>query len=562
MEPINLVYDICRDYIDDQETVDQALLDVVRGYLRARDLAKLSTCTVHFNWHKHTVDDWRCLRQIEAFFKKNALFVDREVCSSSAHLSFIVNEETCRETNLRIANFTQNRSSITCEMRSLIFAAQRYISNVLGDFQLFIQMLPNLVKVSPGATANASRRDSLPQLKMTLRPYANIGSHKYLKPLYRHFGFKRMRMKECSTNRVELVPKNWKTDRTIACEPEGSLALQLAFDTYAKRRLRRVGINLADQSANMMRAKHASVYDDYVTVDFSSASDTVAYEVVGLLFPLDWFIYLSDQRSPEYRGVFGTGRYHKFSSMGNGSTFCIETLIFAGACWAVGSRDFLVYGDDVIIEKEYYEAFAALTRFLGFTVNEEKTYLTGPFRESCGGDYFDGVNTTPVYIRNISKRKADLCHLVNTLHSIALPWGKLEARLLALRDKRKLPLVPFNESSMSGVWISPRYARKLGVLQTKRLFEKGPELDYYRAYVPKYRRRSFVDSRGYYLWFLYKNSQVLFGGPWEVAALKVSNLKTSSVPVFLHRYVRKWVSWHNIRPALALPDHFTWLENK
>lgn len=560
LEPTNVTYDICRCYMRDyQSSVDPTIFRTVDGYHRSRHLVGLATCSLHFDPTKHTIRDWRFTRQIEAFFKKNSLFAQKDVCFEAAKKAFETSERKCSETNVRLKKYIQHPALLEPDMYDYFSKMTRYIRNVLGDFQSFTHALPGLVKVTSGATAQRSRRNSLPQLKMSLKTFCTKSCEPLVRAMYSFFGFHQIKCNFVSSNRVELVPKNWKTDRTIACEPEGNLPFQLAFDTYTKRRLRRFGINLRNQSANIDAARAASVDGDRVTVDFSAASDTISYNTVALLMPYDWFNFLDRIRTPLYRGVFGDGVYSKFSSMGNGSTFTIETLIFAAACYAVGSRDFLVYGDDVIIEKEYYEEYIRLTKFLGFSINKEKSFSSGPFRESCGGDFFNGINVTPKFIRSIDKRKASLCHLINSMATLALPDGHLVKYLADIIVRERLPYVPYSESSQSGIWIDIRSARSLKLLYTKHC------KDYFKSYVPKTSRRKFVDSRGYYLWFLRKNSQVLFSGPWEIATrsstiLSTDVCETSSVPVFEHAYVRKRVSWFT--PAKAIPGHLHWwLEN-
>jgi hypothetical protein len=553
MQPIDIVYDICRYYISDSHDVDAALLAKIDGYRRSRNIAALSSCTCHFDSALHTIIEFRFLRQIEAFFKKNALFANSTTCKESAKESFLDSERQCSLTNRILKDMVWGLDLIDPCLKSQILSMVRYISNVLGDYNSFASELASLVKVTSGATATRSRRNSLPQYKMSLRPYVTPKAAHLLFSVYQSLGFEKVRFRYVCRNRVELVPKNWKTDRTIACEPEGNLALQLAFDVYAKRRLRLFGINLSDQSANQRLAKHASIHDDFVTVDFKNASNTICFNAISLVFPVEWFAYLDSVRTPAYRGVFGRGTYAMFSSMGNGATFCIETLIFAAACHAVGSRNFLVYGDDVIIEKEFYEAFIALTRLLGFTINQEKSYSSGPFRESCGGDYFNGVDVTPVYIRDVDTRKASLCHLINSTMSIALINGSLCKYLSCLVQKEKLPLVPYNQSTMSGIWIDPSIARRRGVL-----FRRNHR-DFFKSYIPVSKKKNFVDSRGYYLWFLRKNSQVLFEQPWNSFRYNLARddttTETSSATVFDHAYVRKRVSWF---PADGMPDHLYW----
>jgi hypothetical protein len=584
MEPTTLVYEIARHYADDHKAVSPAFYNYVHGLIRARDLQGLATCTCNFDWLLHTVDDWRFLRQIEAFFKKNATFGGDEECAITARNTFMQAERQCSLTNRRLKPFIGFPDRLPDGIRESVLKARTFIANVLGDTNRFIDQLPRLIKVTPGATATRSRRNSLPQLKMSMRTWAPRTAEPYIRAVYHSFGFDTVRVRRTYTNRVEFVPKNYKTHRTIACEPDGTLPLQLAFDGWAKRKLRRFKIDLSDQSRNPRMAEEASITDNMVTVDFKAASDTIAYNVVSLLFPVDWFRFLDDIRSPMYRGTVGEGIYAKFSSMGNGATFTIETLIFAACCYAVGSRDFSVYGDDVIIGKEEYAAFLQLADFLGFTVNVDKTFSSGPFRESCGGDYFNGVNVTPVYLRGPAKRKAEWCHLVNVLAPLSYPGGHLAAFLLKLIDERNLPYVPWNQSTLSGVWIDPDQARSARIItrlvtdgiRKRKLTKIGhllrwpkqwvislafrklsivdSQIDYYKAYVPASKQREFVDSRGYYLWFLNKLRQVSYAGPWGFK--NVASEVTSSVPVFEHRYVRKRVVW--ARPNEGIPSHLHW----
>lgn len=543
MSPTEIAYYICKCYLEDLDDVDTALVSKLDGFRRARDVAALTSCSSLFDRAKHTINDWKALRQIEAFFKKNSNFTSSE-CSKQALHTFVECEAKCSRTNMLLKELVGKEHLLNAPFRAELMSMVRYIDTVLGDPAVFLAELPHLVRVTPGATAHSKRANSIPQLKMRLKPFCTRRASKYVKAVYHFYGFPSIRTKYCKSNRVELVPKNWKTDRTIACEPEGNLPLQLAFDTYAKRRLRRYGIDLRDQSANQRRAKHASIHNDFVTVDFKSASDTLAYNTVALLFKADWFAFLSDVRAPFYRGVFGEGMYSKFSSMGNGTTFSLETLVFAAACYACGSRNFLVYGDDVIIEKEFYESYIALTSFLGFQINVEKSFADGPFRESCGADYFSGIDVTPKYLRGVGKRKADLCHLVNTFKCISRYGGKLSAFLDSLVKDHKLPLVPYNENSMSGIWIDPDIARAKKILCTRN------GISTFKSYVAKHKQLNFWDIRGYYLWFLSKNKNVSFSGPWGTPNVQVT--RTSSVAVYDHVYVRRRVCWF---PSKGMPDY-------
>lgn len=549
-----MTYEISRCYTLDHENVAKDLSDKIDGFRRSKSLKDLAACSSLFDPLLHGIDDWKYLRQIEAFFKKNRCFSDRKNLHQGAMLSFRESEAQCMATNARITEFVLG-NDLTIEDRNLLFKARQWIARVLGDFPSFRERLPSLVRVTSGASATRKRKDSIPQLKLSLKPYCSSKAVDLVKEVYRSFGFEKCRPRVCDSNRIELVPKDWRKDRTIACEPEANCALQLAFDEYAKKRLKRHGIDLRNQSISKERAKLGSIDGSFATVDFSSASDTVAYNLVAWFLPTPWFEFLDSVRSPQFRGViFGSGEYEKFSSMGNGSTFTLETLVFASICYACGSRRFLVYGDDVIIETELYNQFVRIAVLLGFTVNLEKSFASGPFRESCGGEYFNGVDVTPVVIRTIDERKAQLCHLHNSLSVLTSPFEWLGWYLEEMRKHFSLPFAPFNENTMSGVWIEPLHARKLGLLRRRSVTRKGPVLDYYKAYVPETKSRSFARSwRGYYLWFLSRNNQVSWDTPWDNCKwADRSATETSTVTIFEHNYVRKWVSWQKPRESAPL----------
>lgn len=203
-------------------------------------------------------------------------------------------------------------------------------------------------------------------------------------------------------NKISFVPKTAKTHRAIAVEPLVNSYLQKGVDSYLKKRLLRVRIDLRDQRPNQQRALWGSTDDSeegYVTIDLRSASDSLATEVVRNLLPPEWFEFLNSLRSPYGKYRDKLFRYEKFCSMGNGFCFPLETLVFAALAKASGARpyhDFVVYGDDIAIRKRYAPKLIHLLKVCGFNINEEKTFLEGPFRESCGEDWFAGEAVRPV----------------------------------------------------------------------------------------------------------------------------------------------------------------------
>lgn len=205
-------------------------------------------------------------------------------------------------------------------------------------------------------------------------------------------------------NKITFVPKTTKTYRSIAVEPLWNSFLQKGVDVFMRKRLKRIGIDLSDQSSNVSFAQRGSVEwtseNPFCTLDLSSASDSISVGLVKELVPPDWYSFLNCIRSSSYLLDGVVHSYSKFCSMGNGFCFPLETLIFAAACHSVGcgapGTDFLVYGDDIIVRRDKYDELVRLLDLMGFSVNHEKSFNSGPFRESCGGDFFQGEDVRPV----------------------------------------------------------------------------------------------------------------------------------------------------------------------
>jgi hypothetical protein len=201
-------------------------------------------------------------------------------------------------------------------------------------------------------------------------------------------------------NKIVFVPKTALVDRTIAVEPLMNGYVQKGVDVYMRRCLKRVGLDLSDQRRNRDLAKLGSKPgqdDPFVTIDLSSASDSITTEVVRRLLPPDWFDLLNSLRSKEYELDGVKAPYEKFVSMGNGFCFPLETLLFASVCQLYAlPDDFVVYGDDIIVRQSCAEAVLHMLRYIGFRHNTNKTFLSGPFRESCGADWFEGLDVRPL----------------------------------------------------------------------------------------------------------------------------------------------------------------------
>lgn len=222
------------------------------------------------------------------------------------------------------------------------------------------------------------------------------------------------------------VPKSSDIDRVACKEPEVNMLLQRCVGTHIKGRLRAFGIDLRDQSKNQILAKDA-LKRGLATIDLSSASDSITKSLVMELLPHDWWFVLDDLRS--HSVVMPDGTLHElemFSSMGNGFTFELETLLFwaitRAVCYFSGIKGSIsVYGDDIIAPSCVAPRLQRVFFWFGFTVNAKKSHWSGLFRESCGKHYHDSKDVSPFYLRGPVRRKTHVIRILNRL----LEWDSL-----------------------------------------------------------------------------------------------------------------------------------------
>lgn len=232
-------------------------------------------------------------------------------------------------------------------------------------------------------------------------------------------------------NRVTTVPKDAKIDRVIAAEPVINSFLQKGIGGLLRSRLASVGIQLRTQQPHNQRlAMEGSITGNLATIDLSSASDSIAHALVSYLLPPDWLEAIELTRSP--RGILPDRsliNYEKVSSMGNGYTFELETLIFWALCHASShvelreNVNFAVYGDDIIVPAETAPSVLRALDLCGFMPNLSKTFVEGPFRESCGKHWYRGEDVTPIYVKEKIAGPCRLFWFHNQVQRYAHRWS-------------------------------------------------------------------------------------------------------------------------------------------
>lgn len=268
-------------------------------------------------------------------------------------------------------------------------------------------------------------------------------------------------------SKLSSVPKDRTKNRTTCTEPILNMFYQLGVKTQIESVLRdRFLIDLSTQpDINQRLARIGSLDDGLATIDMKDASDSISVELCRELLPPAIFRLLMYIRSPRTHCGNELIDLAMISTMGNGFTFALMTFIFAALvrsvynCAGVRARNgenFGVFGDDIIILKEHAQTLIdALTRS-GLTVNEDKSFLEGPFRESCGGDFYLGHNVRGVYIKRMN-HETHVYSAFNRLHFWALRHGfKLSSTLSYLLERAEFRPVPADVGDDAGFIVTTR----------------------------------------------------------------------------------------------------------
>lgn len=366
----------------------------------------------------------------------------------AARTSFLHTEVECRTANARVRQSFDSRGTKSYADGSVLYLASRKIAQILGSFD--IEEMLSKGRFGPGSTYLCRGHDVSRARKFSLTdvtPEFNKIARGLLAdiPLWAHYltdsdGNVCPLLSVVPGGRYSTVPKDRTTDRSIIVEPTINSWFQQGLGRMIRSRLRsRVGVDLDDQTTNQRLARLGSVSNDLATVDLSSASDLICKKLVYDLLPPDWFFWLNITRS--HRVLIGDEwvELEKFSSMGNGFTFDLQSLIFYAISWAIttleGFNPFWVnvFGDDIIIPSAVRDRFLEVFRDCGFKTNVNKSFFEGPFRESCGKDYYLGEDVRGVYIDEL-ETDLDVMKLHNRFYEWALrtntEWSELRGVFL------------------------------------------------------------------------------------------------------------------------------------
>jgi len=370
------------------------------------------------------------VRQLTLMFSKQ-----KDLCSIARQNAAIA--EYVKTDKMLCDPLEDDRASILFEGKRLDRVRQ-VISIVFGDALSFVDeeiyneaLLPGH---GPGATADnlkGNQKWTLPTWHdrlETLFPYGVYGIPNF-KYSWRYAEVKHLAPGDEPPVKVTLVPKTQRTPRLIAIEPtcmqyiqqaiSRSLVRQLELPTLGKRQnLSSWFVGFTDQKPNNFMASIGSDDGSLATLDLSEASDRIANWLVEDLFANFPHFLEGVQACRSTQAKLPSGEIitlQKFASMGSALTFPIEAIVFSAVVIErvlsaqvkpitrrsiQALRDTVrVYGDDIIVPTDTAESVADGLEVFGFKVNRGKSFWTGKFRESCGKEYWNGLDVSIVKFR-------------------------------------------------------------------------------------------------------------------------------------------------------------------
>lgn len=242
-----------------------------------------------------------------------------------------------------------------------------------------------------------------------------------------------------SSLKLTLVPKSFKSLRAIMPNTTIGSYMSFGLGEMMRKRLKREGYDISSlQMRHRSLACQGSVHNLTVTADLSSASDSISTKLVERLFPSDWFDILNQSRIgtvvlPNNQRVESL----TFCTMGVGYTFPLQTLVFLALLKSIQAtlydrfdrRTISVYGDDMIYSSRMHKEVVQVFQELGFVINLDKTFHEGQFRESCGGDYYRGVDVRPFQPQNgpaTVRKRAYEAILYKFVNGLLARWSEYE----------------------------------------------------------------------------------------------------------------------------------------
>lgn len=433
----------------------------------------------------------------------DAIFAVRQLCRLYSKILLPCSDERVEEAMKRYVECENELAtvdeSIPREAREgFERISQLVFGDVLSEMDRKVWLGDVMPKHGPGATADGLRGNakfdqrkwnSRLQALFPFEEYAWITSLSLIGEDY-EVPFELVEPDAEDPVRVISVPKTLKTPRIIAIEPTCMQYMQQAMLNPLVNGLEsqvivpNKGQNLAfgflgftHQEPNRYLAQRGSREGGLATLDLSEASDRVLNShVLSLLHRYPHFSEAvqatrSRTASVPIRGGLKKISLVKFASMGSALCFPMEAMVFLTVV-LYGIEQKLrtpltrrtvmslrgkvrVYGDDIICPVDCVDDVIAALDLFGFKVNRDKSFWTGQFRESCGGEYYDGFDVTPIKFRRVFPTShhdaSEVIALVEFRNACYLRGLWQTTRYLDKRIREVLKYFPIVESTSPGI---------------------------------------------------------------------------------------------------------------
>lgn len=357
----------------------------------------------------------RSIRQLCLLFKK----IEME-CTPKRNAKAIAAYENCEDDLRRVANELAPDA-----MKRLGLQAAILFGDVFDAINKEVESYNLNPHHGPGGTADKLRGNAkFSQFEWTERMEKIFPFSHYVLPrvgVQTDWPVNHLSPEQERPVKVELVPKTAKSPRIIAMEPTAMQYMQQGLEekfVFFMEQDPLCGplIGFTDQTPNQRYACQGSIHGDLATLDLSEASDRVLNSaVLEILRP--WPSLLEAvQACRSTEALLPNGKklpLLKFASMGSALCFPMEEIVFLSIILLgmnhgkpLNRREVFdlhgrlrIYGDDIIVPVDRVENVVEALQTYGLKVNTSKSFWNGKFRESCGGDFYNGEWITPVRMK-------------------------------------------------------------------------------------------------------------------------------------------------------------------
>jgi len=345
---------------------------------------------------------YKCDYQLETLFKRyrfqNDMYSQRELETTSW--------EKFQQTQLRLDTPIVETPFLNVVLRN----ARKIAKEILGEYDLEEHM--SRCAFGKRACVGTGYGDSNLHIKLS-RPLTGSIEHirwfkEYLKTdtllldtIKEAQGKTKPSFRICRELKMTLVPKSYKALRSVMPDTLCGSFYTRGLGEVLALRLKSAGLNIRTlQERHGILAQRSSVRGHLVTADLSAASDSITTWLLRRVLPGPWYRVVTHGRIPFIRYKRSSLRMNTVLTMGLGHTFPLQTLIFYSLLESIRRLKSIrtkcsVYGDDLIYPKGIHNLVRYVFPRINLNLNGDKTYAETPFRESCGSDYYRGVDVRP-----------------------------------------------------------------------------------------------------------------------------------------------------------------------